>query len=218
MQAHEGNQTAPSSGLNATSNNWPAERPERLLESWPDADGLIDRLRRATGSLVSAELRPTLAGDWLGHTLHPMLTDLPIGCWTSAALLDVVGGRSSRRAAQMLVGMGLVLVPITALTGLSDWRASDDRRVQRVGLVHAAFNVGATVAYWRSWAQRRRDHHLRGVMWGMAGGLLATAGGYLGGHLAFGIDASNATTAPSAPATATRDAPTSFPVGVPSPA
>jgi len=214
MQANEGNQTA----FNPGPNSQPTERPEQLLESWPDADGLIDRLRRATSSLVSPEVRPALAGDWLGHALHPMLTDLPIGCWTSATILDVVGGRSSRRAAQMLVGMGIVSVPITALTGLSDWRASDDRRVQRVGLVHAAFNVCATVAYWRSWTLRRRNHHLRGVMWGLGGGLLATAGGYLGGHLAYGIDLSSAPPAPSPVATAARDATAPFPVGVPSPA
>ena len=31
-----------------------------------------------------------LRGRPLGHALHPALTDLPIGFWTSAAVLDVV--------------------------------------------------------------------------------------------------------------------------------
>src|SRR5699024_1118260 len=30
-----------------------------------------------------------LSGTWLGHQLHPMLTDLPIGAWTMASALDI---------------------------------------------------------------------------------------------------------------------------------
>ena len=47
--------------------------------------------------------RSPLHSDVLGHSLHPVLTDLTLGCWSSASLLDVVGGPDSRRAATLLV-------------------------------------------------------------------------------------------------------------------
>ena len=48
-----------------------------------------------------------LRGDWLGHAVHPLLTDVVIGTWTSATLLDLFGGRDSSAAAQRLIGTGL---------------------------------------------------------------------------------------------------------------
>jgi hypothetical protein len=37
-------------------------------------------------------VRNLLSGTDLGHPLHPMLTDLPIGAWVMSALLDAAGG------------------------------------------------------------------------------------------------------------------------------
>src|SRR4051794_11114527 len=91
------------------------------------------KLVDAAGAPLSSE--PTgaiLRGDWLGHALHPLLTDLSLGCWLSAGLLDVVGGRSGRGSAQRLIGLGLLTVPPTVAAGLVDARGIDrphDRRV-----------------------------------------------------------------------------------------
>ena len=49
-----------------------------------------------------------LRGEWLGHALHPTLTDVTLGTWTSATLLDLFGGRDSSAAAQRLIGTGLL--------------------------------------------------------------------------------------------------------------
>ena len=39
-----------------------------------------------------------LSGTWLGHPLHPALSDLPIGFWTSSFVLDLaVGGDAEQR-------------------------------------------------------------------------------------------------------------------------
>jgi hypothetical protein len=43
--------------------------------------------------IVTGWGRGLLAGTWLGHSLHPLLTDFPLGCWSSASLLDLLGGR-----------------------------------------------------------------------------------------------------------------------------
>ncbi len=54
---------------------------------------------------------------------------------------------------------------------------------RRVGVVHAGGNGTATVLYGLSWLARRRGRHATGVVLGIGGGVVATAGGYLGGHL-----------------------------------
>jgi hypothetical protein len=98
-----------------------------------------------------------LAGTWLGHPLHPVLTDLPIGCWSSALALDLVGPSSTRRAAQFLVGAGVTSALPTALTGLADW-ADTVGETRRVGTVHAAVNLTATACFAMSWRARRKGH------------------------------------------------------------
>jgi uncharacterized membrane protein len=117
--------------------------------------------------------------------LHPLLTDLPIGFWTSAGVLDLVGGRRSRTAARRLIGLGLLCVPATAASGLVDYRDMPDRPTQRVGALHAVGNSVAALLYYASWRRRRRGHHLEGVALGFAGGAVASFAGYLGGHMSF---------------------------------
>lgn len=58
-----------------------------------------------------------LHSDVLGHSLHPVLTDLTLGCWTSAALLDVVSGPTSRHAATLLASAGVAVAVPTAVAG-----------------------------------------------------------------------------------------------------
>jgi nitrite reductase/ring-hydroxylating ferredoxin subunit/uncharacterized membrane protein len=128
--------------------------------------------------------RDGLHGVWLGHPLHPMLTDLPIGAWTSASVLDLLGGRSGRRAAQMLVGFGCLSAIPTALSGAADW-SRVGKADRRVGLVHAGTNSAALVLYALAGKLRRAGRHLLGVALGLAGATAATAGGFLGGHLAY---------------------------------
>lgn len=148
-------------------------------------DVVAERLDVASAALGEGTGAGFLRGDWMGHALHPLLTDLPIGFWTSAAVLDVVGGRRSRGAAQRLIGLGLLCVPATAASGLVDYREVPDRPTQRVGAVHAVGNTVAALLYYVSWRRRRRGHHLQGIAVGMAGGAVASFTGYLGGHMTF---------------------------------
>jgi uncharacterized membrane protein len=151
----------------------------RLLDP---AAALVDK---AATPLARDRTGDVLSGKWLGHALHPLLTDLPLGCWLSAEVLDFVGGRKGRPAAQRLVGVGLLLVPPTVAAGLVDAKGLDDERTRRVAAVHGAGNAAVAYLYYRSWRARRRQHHLGGMLFGVAGGALAVAVGYLGGHLSF---------------------------------
>jgi nitrite reductase/ring-hydroxylating ferredoxin subunit/uncharacterized membrane protein len=146
-------------------------------------DGLAgpvgDRVRHALDHQPTKDL---LSGTWLGHPLHPLLTDLPIGFWTSAFTLDLVGGRRSRRAATQLVAWGVVAAVPTAVSGAADW-GDTTGPARRIGLVHAAANTTALACYAASWWSRVRGRHARGVVLGLVGATAATVGGYLGGHL-----------------------------------
>lgn len=146
----------------------------------------IDPLARAAAivarPLAEGAARPVLAGRWLGHALHPLLTDFPLGSWMSASFLDLFGGRAARPASRRLTGFGIVTAVPTAAAGLSDW-AHVERSAQRVGLIHAAANSTALALYTASYLARRGDRHARAVFLGVLGGIAAIAGGYLGGHL-----------------------------------
>lgn len=124
-----------------------------------------------------------LRGDWLGHALHPLLTDVVLGTWTSASLLDLFGGRNSSTAAQRLVGVGLLAAGPTAWAGWAEWSATG-RREKRVGLVHAVTNAVAIGVYGASWSARRSGRHVKGAVLALAGAGVSVVGGYLGGHLA----------------------------------
>jgi nitrite reductase/ring-hydroxylating ferredoxin subunit/uncharacterized membrane protein len=132
-------------------------------------------------------VKDTLSGTPLGHALHPLLTDLPIGTWTSAALLDLVGGRAARPASRRLIAAGLLAAVPTAASGLNDWADTTpaDDGVRRIGAVHAVANVAALGLHAASLAARRRGRHRYGVTLGFAGMGALTVGGHLGGHLSY---------------------------------
>jgi hypothetical protein len=147
------------------------DRPVRALE--PSVRALF-----GTGTRGSV-----LRGEWLGHALHPVLTDVVLGTWTSASLLDLLGGPGSSASAQRLVGSGLVAFGPTAWAGWAEWSAAGTRD-KRVGLVHAVTNGVAVGVYTASWLARRRGRHATGAGLALAGAAVSGVGGYLGGHLA----------------------------------
>lgn len=148
------------------------------------AQALAGKLREW---LSADAVKSAVSGTWLGHPAHPPLTDLVIGSFLSASLLDLVAPRSGARAAQRLIGLGIAAAAPTALTGFSDWADTElsDEGVRRVGLVHAGTNVSALLIYVASLAARRRGARARGTLLALVGaGVLAT-GGHLGGHMAY---------------------------------
>ena len=114
-----------------------------------------------------------------------LLTDLVLGSWTSASVLDLLGGSDSAGSAQRLVGTGLLAAAPTAWTGWAEWSAAGPRD-QRVGLVHAVTNGVAIGVYAASWLTRRRGRHTAGAGLALAGAAVSGVGAYLGGHLAEG--------------------------------
>jgi uncharacterized membrane protein len=132
-------------------------------------------------------LKEALSGTWLGHAVHPLLTDLVIGSFVSATVLDVIGPRDGGAASRRLIALGIAAYGPTALTGASDWSDAerDDAAVRRTGLVHAATNAGALSLYVASFAARRRGAQGRGVLLGLGGAAALSFAAFLGGHLSF---------------------------------
>jgi nitrite reductase/ring-hydroxylating ferredoxin subunit/uncharacterized membrane protein len=153
---------------------------------------VLDGAAKPIGKLVRdvfgpGTMRDLLAGTWLSHSLHPILTDVVIGSWTSATILDLIGGDDDGAAASRLIGVGIAAYAPTAVSGTMDWADSEavDERVRRTGLVHAAGNLTALGLYAASLAARRSGNHGRGKLLGLAGAGVMSAAGFLGGHLSF---------------------------------
>lgn len=152
----------------------------------------LDAPAKAVGKQVRALLKPgavkdAVSGTWLGHALHPLLTDVVIGSFVSATLLDLLGGDDDGRAAQRLIGVGIAAYGPTALSGISDWADTEvaDDRVRRVGVTHATTNAAALSLFTASLAARRAGNDGRGKALSLAGTALLAAAGYLGAHMTY---------------------------------
>ncbi len=160
-------------------------RPDTIgRQEW--LNGIEDRLQQwlgvaLKGSAPAQAFKDFLNGTWLGHPLHPALTDVPIGAWWSGMLLDILGIRAGADAA---IGFGTIAALPTALTGLADW-SDTYGRTRRVGLVHGALNVAAFGCYVGSLAARRAGRRILGLQLSTAGLSLATYSAWLGGDLVF---------------------------------
>lgn len=166
----------------------PLEPAIERVETAEALDAPAKKLGKALRGAVSpGPLKDALAGTWLGHALHPLLTDVVIGSLLSATLLDLLGGDADGRASRRLIGVGIAAYPVTALTGATDWADAEpvDDAVRRTGIVHASTNLVALGLYSASLAARRRGNRGRGAALGATGACVLAAGGYLGAHLTF---------------------------------
>jgi nitrite reductase/ring-hydroxylating ferredoxin subunit len=164
----------------------PADAARRLEHSEGlDATvrSLADAVQRRAGTGARAD---ALHGVWLGQPVHPALTGLPVGFWTSAAVLDFVPG--SQRASQVLIALGLAGSVPAAAAGLADW-SSLHREQQRVGVAHAAANAGAMALFAGSLLARTAGRHAGGRVLALGGLAALTASTYLGRYLAFPLSA-----------------------------
>ena len=166
----------------------PFEGITRAIEGAEPLDAIAKPVGKQVRGLIGpGPLKEALAGTWLGHALHPLLTDVVVGSFVSATLLDVLGGDDDGSASERLITIGIAAYGPTALSGVNDWADTEpaDDGVRRAGLVHAASNAAALSLYAASLAARRRGSRTHGKLLGLAGAGVLGFGGYLGGHLSF---------------------------------
>ncbi|HEX3285718.1 MAG TPA: Rieske 2Fe-2S domain-containing protein [Mycobacterium sp.] len=132
------------------------------------------------------------------------MTDIPMGAWTAALILDGADLLSPRsrglaQAADIAVGVGIVGGFGAAVTGATDWQYTHDT-ARHVGLTHGVLNASALGLYLVSCRDRRRGRSARGRGIGLLGLLLASSAGLLGGDLVFrhrvGVDRSETSLEP----------------------
>jgi nitrite reductase/ring-hydroxylating ferredoxin subunit/uncharacterized membrane protein len=128
-------------------------------------------------------------GVWLGHPLHPVFTDLPLGAWTTGLVLDAVASvnrdRGMERAADVAIAVGLAGAAGAAVTGLTDWSETSGRS-RRTGLVHGLLNIAATTLYATAYILRKNGSRSSGQACAVAGYGIAIGAAWFGGDLVFG--------------------------------
>jgi nitrite reductase/ring-hydroxylating ferredoxin subunit/uncharacterized membrane protein len=156
------------------------------IEGLAGLDTFAEQAQKAVGVAVpqGSRRKDLLSGTWLGHPLHPLLTDVVVGSWTSAMLLDLLGGDEAEEAADALVAAGILAAVPTAATGLADWAELRDGS-RRVGSVHAIGNTAGLGLQVLSWTARRCGHRRLGVALSTLGYGATALSAWLGGHLAF---------------------------------
>lgn len=138
---------------------------------------------------VHRPIKDVLHGTFLGHALHPMLTDVPIGAWTVTAVCDVLeiaGATSYREAADLSLSVGIAGALAAAVTGLADWADTKDEP-QRIGVLHAALNSTALSCYAVSFGVRKAGLRRPGIALSLIGYGIVSAAAYLGGELSLGM-------------------------------
>jgi nitrite reductase/ring-hydroxylating ferredoxin subunit/uncharacterized membrane protein len=137
---------------------------------------------------VGQKFADFLNGVWLGHPLHPVLTDVPIGAWTAAVALDAMEAASGNdgvgKAADAAIGLGVAGAVGSAVTGLADWQHTVGE-TRRVGFTHALLNTVALGFFLASMVQRKNRNRGMGRTLAMVGYGIAATSAYLGGDMVF---------------------------------
>ncbi len=144
------------------------QRLTRAVGESPAAERVAVSLETVYGPVIGWAHRSPLHTGVLGHSVHPPLTDVTLGCWLSASILDLAGGPQARRSATLLVGAGLAAAGPTAIAGTGDW-AEMTGAERRIGAVHALGTDVAVVLFLGSLIARTRGHHALGAKLGLAG-------------------------------------------------
>jgi nitrite reductase/ring-hydroxylating ferredoxin subunit/uncharacterized membrane protein len=169
--------------------------PVKLIEKQQWLEPIADRLQPQIAAALddNGSIGPSfgnlLHGTWLGHPLHAVLTDVPIGSWTAAAVFDLLekttGSRAMGRRADAAITIGLVGATGAAVTGLADWSKVGGGRPRRIGLAHGLLNIAASACYVTSLCLRRLHSRQAGRQFALAGFLISNLSAYLGGHLVY---------------------------------
>lgn len=165
-----------------------------LIEEQDWLEPLENGLKNAISEAFSAagpngrKAENFLHGTWLGHPLHPVLTDIPIGAWTAALVLDALDAFSETdaygRGADAALATGLAGAVGAALTGLTDWHKIDGK-TQRLGLIHGLLNLTGAALCTTSLIKRKQDRRVEGRFYSLFGYTAALCSAWLGGILVY---------------------------------
>lgn len=130
-----------------------------------------------------------LHGVPIGHPLHAILTDIPIGAWTFSAIFDILSillpfNRRFHKTADDLTKLGVVAAIPTAAAGVTDYSTIKEEAAG-YGLLHGILNVSGLLLYILSWRARNRGQRLTGIGYSMLGMGILTASAWIGGEMVY---------------------------------
>jgi nitrite reductase/ring-hydroxylating ferredoxin subunit/uncharacterized membrane protein len=160
-----------------------------LVEAMPWLDTAARIVQTALAPVLgpsgNKQVKDALYGTWLGHPLHPALVSLPLGFWTSTAVLDLAG---LDRGADLSLRLGLLSALGAAASGAAQWQDTQELvKPRRLGVLHATLNMAAVALYGTSWGLRARGSRTAGVTVAMAGLAIVNVSAWLGGDLAYDL-------------------------------
>ena len=168
-------------------------RLTRIVDALVDAQGVwadpFGKLMQAIFRTIFKPFPPLkdlLHGTWLGHPLHPLLTDVPVGAFTVAIVLDLLGLQST---AAPVIAFGILAMLATMVAGYVDYIDIDmDGPPRRYGSVHQTLMLLSLVCYFISGGMRYGQFGGPGsieVPLSIVGYVLLAVGAYLGGDIVF---------------------------------
>ena len=131
-------------------------------------------------------LKDFLNGTWLGHSLHALLTDVPIGAFTAAIVLDFVNVRTG---ADVAIALGILGMLGAALAGWADYTDAFGK-VRNYGTLHQLLMLIALVLYVVSLGMRLGSGTLDRTLpitLSVVGYLIIAVSAYIGGEMVYGL-------------------------------
>ena len=149
----------------------------------PFGDWLHGLMAAIFGRLLP--VRDFLVGTWLGHPLHALVTDVPIGALTLVIILDVLG---QAVAADVALLVGVLALLAAALAGYADYSTTDGRARVRA-TVHSTIMLVALVIYVVSLGIRATGPANRTVPIVLSIGayVILAGGAFVGGDVVFAL-------------------------------
>ena len=129
-------------------------------------------------------IRDLLVGRWLGHPLHAVLTDAPVGILFLVIVFDVLGDPG---AATIALVLGILSMIAAAIAGYADYADTDGKARERATL-HSTIMLVAVVLYLVSLAARLGSGpaaSTAGIWLSVLAFLVLSAGAYVGGDVAY---------------------------------
>lgn len=130
-------------------------------------------------------LKDFLNGTWLGHSLHALLTDVPIGAFTAAIVLDILNVRTG---ADVAIALGILGMLGAALAGWADYTDAYGK-VRNYGTLHQLLMLIALALYIVSLGMRLNSGIDRAlpITLSVIGYLIITVSAFIGGEMVYGL-------------------------------
>lgn len=168
-----------------------------MLERWAKPFiGLSNGVASATSAAFRALggpgrlLQDFLNGSWLGHALHPVLTDVVVGGATVVVMFDILrvafGVTGLTTAGTWVLGLTAVSALGAIVTGLTDFKDTGPGSAGRnVAGLHGLINVVATLLFLVALYLRLVDRTNWAALTFVIGYGIVSVGAFIGGHVVF---------------------------------